>query len=706
MTFDEALARCRELGGSDVLIAVLTAADGSFKREVDFEDDTWNILGYSARKGNKRAVNLDFGKLKNRELRVFAKLFLLYVSKQGDYGVSTYLNLFYGLCELDRTAVNKDPVDLVTEDFLTTQKRLEFERAPATAYNRCCALERFSDWLNDELHVLLSYKNSVRYEPCPRRRRPSADRVEIPASVIFKLLALNGRDDLPVIDRLFVALVALMVATAMRIGEVLSPPADCLIREGEMLKIRYYPEKGGEQGTRTILSGYKDAVCQAVEMITEITEPGREIARRRRGNTYLDRGAVVQDEVAARYFFRLECHRWTADPLHDLKNSAGAWLETQKRHVDIFEALRRVNGVKTRAAIDIGTHDEKINDLIRDQEAINAGRVPERFQKRLKLWNHDSRVVTTSRIFRRLGMVHITSYEGYKILYEIAKQIVSDAQTFQFAGQVYPAPEYDAELEKRFSVSNRPVVEKQTKNFDLSPEDALFILPKYILSPSKKTSTSEYQLIDDGIFSRWLTGETSVFKRHDIRDPETGDLPSFSSTDIRAWKITQLGRGGVSELVSASYLNKKPGGNRPYDRREPLESTRELRRLLREHNLAGQVATTYEALSVVDQARADAYLGASTTLVKDLGYGYCLHNWNAWACPHDADCFVSTQGPGCCTHFLFNRKDPAQIRALESELDNEKDFYSKLKSGNVQYAYTGAKIENLENLLSKPERRR
>lgn len=73
--------------------------------------------------------------------------------------------------------------------------------------------------------------------------------------------------------------VDLLVATGFRIGEALTLPAKPIVRCGDEIRLRYWPEKGGKLRLKAISSVHRELVERAVADLSESCRDARRIAR-------------------------------------------------------------------------------------------------------------------------------------------------------------------------------------------------------------------------------------------------------------------------------------------------------------------------------------------------------------------------------------------------------------------------------------------
>ena len=187
--------------------------------------------------------------------------------------------------------------DVSEVDFLEAERRMLERWSPSTTYVACNALQRLIEVLSGA--GIISFmrvpfrtrrtESSDRYVLAEQKRRvarlPSAEALRAVAD-IYAMYAREPR------DRLVVCVLALLVATGMRIGEVLTLPADCLVSQGEgadrIWGIRFNKEKSKDRRrtleTRWLTLGQSELARVAITEVRELTAAARARARELEAN--------------------------------------------------------------------------------------------------------------------------------------------------------------------------------------------------------------------------------------------------------------------------------------------------------------------------------------------------------------------------------------------------------------------------------------
>jgi hypothetical protein len=175
--------------------------------------------------------------------------------------------------------------------------------------------------------VAVHYKAPKTAEARYGTKGTDAGRAEkrISDQLLKSMLQLFRRDDMPDDDRLFLAAIAFNLACGWRIGELLTLPRDCLVRDEGALYVRGYPSKGGKLAPKLVAPALAAMVEEAHQTIVRITEPGRVIVRAWPSVDEPDWQSVKEDEEAILYFAQKLLHRWGSDPDNRLINPDAAW---------------------------------------------------------------------------------------------------------------------------------------------------------------------------------------------------------------------------------------------------------------------------------------------------------------------------------------------------------------------------------------------
>ena len=173
-------------------------------------------------------------------------------------------------------------------DFLEAEQRMLQRWSPSTTYVACNALQRLIE--------VLSGAGIISFLRIPfRTRRPeSSDRyllaergsraARLPSEAAMQAVAdIYAAHAVEPRDRLVACALALLAATGMRIGEVLTLPADCLVSQGEgadrVWGIRFNKEKSKDRRraleTRWLTPRQSELAQAAIAEVRELTAAAR-----------------------------------------------------------------------------------------------------------------------------------------------------------------------------------------------------------------------------------------------------------------------------------------------------------------------------------------------------------------------------------------------------------------------------------------------
>lgn len=82
------------------------------------------------------------------------------------------------------------------------------------------------------------------------------------------------------VDLILIRIVDLLVATGMRVGEVLTLPESPIVRKKGEIGLRYWPEKGGEARIRPLASVHRELVERAVVDLNKACAKARRLAKK------------------------------------------------------------------------------------------------------------------------------------------------------------------------------------------------------------------------------------------------------------------------------------------------------------------------------------------------------------------------------------------------------------------------------------------
>jgi len=694
-----------------VLLEMLPKLVALLPSGVSFDSDIWNLVRWITRAGNKKIYNVYFIDINNCDIRQCLKIFILYKRLTLKIGVSDVQNYFGAVKYLDRAVLLKDVKLIRNADFYQAEKLISIN-CKGTAPERVAdALQGFGEWLNWSVGIPISYVLRINQMHLHGRKASEESRQAklISNSVIHELIASNNRPDISVKDRFFLSAFVIFVATGFRIDELATMPKKCLLDKDGIVSLLFFPEKHGELSTRYIPSEMVPSVTAAIDYLISITDQGRKAVHEIRCSPPPDWSAILDDTEATNYFVRKFAQTWTANPLHRMINPNGAWFEREKKIIDIIEIVKMA-GSKSAAARQLSTTRATIDGLLVAHKNALEGKLPNKMVTRGRMvrntWDTDSRVISVEKFSAFCGIV----LKETKI--KVFRHIIKEAQREQLAGHISPGPLLDLDLESRFKRTVRPVITDKNENPLLEPEDALFVIPRYLLSSTRETKDGDYRLISAGIISRWLNGESrshgtgnhedSCFNRLGIKDPKTGNIVKFTSHDIRHWLDTTYAEGQMDEYTIAKIFGRKLGSNHIYDQTSKKHRLENLRQAVRDGGVMGHITDNYRRLlASYSRTEAEQFLMAYTLMVNIMPHGACTLNWGLEPCPHYLGCLSKVpnrQGP--CEHFVVDKNDPAEIAELRRIARETKHALSVIPEQSPQHENFRGINENLNIILA------
>ena len=169
---------------------------------------------------------------------MIVKAYVLQSPKLGRPNLNTLRKIVLVARRLEVALGNAPLAQLRIEHFKAVQKMFE-DTSHAWGYQGGVQLERLSSWLDKELDFAIGFRNHL-FE---KTEAPFDFDGVVETALI--LLSENARPDLSEKDKFFLAMSFLLMATALRIEELLTLPYDCLIDE-DGLAVRYIASKGNK----------------------------------------------------------------------------------------------------------------------------------------------------------------------------------------------------------------------------------------------------------------------------------------------------------------------------------------------------------------------------------------------------------------------------------------------------------------------------
>lgn len=651
-----------------------------------FADDEWNVIDWLTRGVSRRRIaTLRFSGIIHAELRGLAKLWVLDGRLKKKTGKGVADSKINALTALADALGARRLLTLKTGDFYLAEKLISEKYSESTAFTQSGSLETASSWLGVSLGLPLDYQKKLTNPAIHGRYGTDDGRADklVPDTVFRDLIAARHRDYLIVKDAFFLNVLAVQMGTGFRISELMTLPANCLLREGGHLQILHYPAKGGLPVPRPIHPSMKAVVEHAVEALIELTTEARSVAERMRSKSGLDWSAIYADPEALRYFVAQWAHEWTRNPNRLMINPNGAWYNQGQRFVDAIGALEEAGGVKTKAARALHVDRKTFYELLAAQEAAQRGELPvianskNKGQQRTS-WDADIRVVSFINLEKHTSILMRTQTR------EVIRHILDDAQQKQLSGKVYPVPDYNQELEERFRFEVRPLLKTTEGKPVIYPHEALLVTQKYALSEARSTKADEFSVVGDHHFCVWLAGvarsrgtgnhEDSVFCRLEIIDPRNEEFVKFTTHDVRHWLNTIYQNGGLTEDQIALIFNRKhKQQNAVYDQTSNRERSERMKQAIRDKIAVGNTTDTYAALAEFSRDEAEEYLAAVVRMVNPMPHGVCMLDWSTAPCPHSLSCFsCETEDPGPCEHLTVdpgNKEHVQEMQRIAREAD-------------------------------------
>lgn len=668
-----------EIPANTVLVDKVSPLLQELPQGSSFQDEEWDVIDWLTRGVSKRRTAiLRFSGITHTELRGLAKLWVLdgRLKKKAGKGVAdSKINILTALAEV----LGARPVlTFKTDDFYQAEKLISERYSEGTAFRQSGYLEAASSWLGVSLGLSLDYQNRLTNPAVHGRYGTDEGRANklVPDTVFRDLIAARHREELIAKDAFFLNVLAIQMATGFRISELMALPANCLLREGGHLQILHYPAKGGLPVPRPIHPSMKEVVEDAVEALFELTSDARAVAERMRSESGLDWSAIYADPEALRYFVAQWAHEWTRNPNHLMINPKGAWYNQGQRFVDAIGALEEAGGVKTKAARALQVDRNTFYNLLAAQEAAQRGELPvigtsrKKGQQRTS-WDTDLRVVSFHNLEKHTSVSINQKTRG------VIRDILNEAQQTQLTGRVYPAPDYNQELEERFRFEMRPLLKTKEGKPVIYPYEALLVTQKYALSETRSTKADEFSVVGDRQFSSWLAGEArsrgtgnhedSVFSRLEIIDPRNEEFVKFTTHDVRHWLNTIYQNGGLTEDQIALIFNRKHRQqNAVYDQTSNRERSERMKQAIRDKIAVGNATNTYSALAEFSRDEAEEYLAAVVRMVNPMPHGVCMLDWSTAPCPHNLSCFsCETEDPGPCEHLTVDPGNKEHVQELQ-----------------------------------------
>ncbi len=268
-----------------------------------FDDSVWDIRHLRASRHSKSGARLYFTKYGSSTDPLpacFAEIIKAFLVFTG-VSASTVRMLAYAgrmlwqAVEKRLGSAQFSWTDLCEEDLFEAERQMMQSVGPATTYNLCSWLQRMVDGLASAQYgaivrpirfafITPHPANLTQYTIDGQESRQAKLPPEEAINAIGEMFHRLATDES---DRLVVCVLAVLVSTGFRIGEVLTLPFDCEVSEesGDGLKhgLRYYKEKSrrGEKrlAVRWLTAAQAELAKTAIAEVKDITEIARKRAR-------------------------------------------------------------------------------------------------------------------------------------------------------------------------------------------------------------------------------------------------------------------------------------------------------------------------------------------------------------------------------------------------------------------------------------------
>jgi hypothetical protein len=150
---------------------------------------------------------------------------------------------------------------------------------PSSSYRLAQRLEEIAALVNRYrvTPIEIIYRSSIpRCTGGPlKAKMPTADVLDELASISSSIASQGSKEDL-----ILMRVVDLFVASGLRAGEVLTLPANPIVRDKEGLGLRYWPEKGADTRVKRFAAVQSQLVERAVRDLSKTCKPARALAKR------------------------------------------------------------------------------------------------------------------------------------------------------------------------------------------------------------------------------------------------------------------------------------------------------------------------------------------------------------------------------------------------------------------------------------------
>jgi hypothetical protein len=494
----------------------------------------------------------------------------------------------------------------------------------------------------------------------------------------------------------------LILETALggRINELACLPVDCLQQVEGKWVLKVYPQKGAELILRPFPQDLVPVVTEAVAYMCSITEAGRQIVRNLRHQPQVDWLKVKSSTEALTYYTRKFSYEWRK--LFSLYTHSSVFFKQAGLFVDAIGLERRLGSNKA-AAVYLGTNVNIFKKLVVRQESLRNGvylfGTERRELKQLHTHSPNFNTVLRGNSPHALSIKNMEGFYQVHLFY--ASKVVSTVLDDELRRQFLDLPsgfEFDPAFEEKYGMTIQPVIRRGSLSI-LEPEDALCVIPFGLFTKNFVVRTNRYQLVSSSMFSRWLaearSTEDSLFSKHKIIDPRTGDVAQLTWHDLRHWLNTIYKQGGLTDLQVNTILGRKNLYQaRVYDQTPSTDRATALDEMMgaiRRGGALGKIPDTYNSISLDNRALAEEYLHAAVRLLNPMPHGGCALNLALKPCPHSLSCLTVNDTGEPCNHLLVDIHDESQFKELSIISQNSKEIRNHIEEmggeGGKQYQH-------------------
>lgn len=683
---------------------------------VNLDDDVWDVSAFYRGAGKRK---LTFSRVGNPRLRLLCKLGCLDARLAKDVGFAALVTRAKVYFYIDASLGERSPETLTSEDFYIAENIIRSDPTVNRGHaDRLSAqLQETARWIQRFLGLRIEYKCRGSRSPDHGRFGTETGRHQklLPDEIIGDLIALRHRTDLELRDQFYLSALAIAVAGGFRINELMTLPADCIIDDEGLLRLRNFSTKGGKLAPRPVPPSFELMVKEAVGALKRITEPARELARQISLRPALDWRRVFAEasETELEGLVRGWAAEWTSVPHRRMTDLTLGYLPSKDRWFDVFSAIE-ATGSQSGAARVLGLSRPSIPALIDQVKASRRGEIycgkrrgltPKAFETDPRVCSVRAFATSTGIDVRMMGRMH-----------RIVQKVVDEAAQAQLAQAVFSSEAHDAEVVGLFS-AHCPIVLRDHRSGKvlLAAEDALMVVRENELT-IHKTLEDRIQVVTSNMLSRWLAGEArargtggredSVCARFDVRDPRTLEVAKPTIHDIRHWLNTAYDEGGLTQDQIAIIFNRNnTAANATYQQTSSTTRAARLRDATRAGIVIGHQAETYNALAQENPLDAEKYLQAAIKIYNPMPHGICTLDLAAMPCPHSLSCFSCNHGNEAanspCEHLIVDLTDKGQREGIERIHRNATALISVLEQDDMKSSPQYAHFQEVEASTSK-----